>query len=199
VFVDAFLLGLNAQVLNELRWRNMHIATGCTPMHTFWGQVDAATNSRRPDIRGVEVWSATSGLGDPGHRPSTTPSNDLVLVFKSDLFRRYPKTLVYVAPTPTANGEPDWEADPPFAGDERLFPTFQGSLGEDITFFRFDLRPKDARAHWIVLEEPPSGFAFRNDVNVDANINNGADFAHVTFSNPIRVLIRGESLIPGGA
>jgi hypothetical protein len=196
-FVDAFLLGLNTQVLSELRWRNVPVATGCTPMRMFWGQVDVATNSRKPDIRGVETWPAASELGDPDHQPPPPVGTDLVLVLRSDLFRRFPKTLIYAAPAPIVNGQPDWNADPPFGGD-RLLPTFQGSIGEDITFFRFDVDPQTARGWWIVLEEPPPGYGFRNDVPVGAEVQNGADFADVTFNDPVRVLLRGDRLVPGG-
>jgi hypothetical protein len=194
-FVDAFLLGLNTQVLCELRWRNIPVISGCTPMRMFWGQVDVATNSRKLDIRGVDTWPATSELGHTDHQPPPPVGTDLVLVFRGSLFRRYPKTLVYVAPTPTVNGQPDWNADPLFG--ERLLPTFLGSIGEDIAFFRFDLDPQSARAWWVVLEEPPSGYSFRSDVPVGAGVQNGADFADTTFSDPIRVLVRGDRLIPG--
>jgi hypothetical protein len=198
-FVDAFLLGLNTQVLSELRWRNLRIATGCTPMRTFWGQIDLAGDRHMPDIRGIDVWSNSSSLGDPSHQPPpVTAANDLVLVFRSDLFRRYPNTLVYAAPAVLDGGEPDWTADPPFADGDRLFPTFQGSIGDDITFFRFELQPAQARRFWIALEEPPSGYSFRNDQTVGAGVNDGATFADITFSNPVRVLIRGKSLIPEG-
>jgi hypothetical protein len=199
VFVDAFLLGLNTQVLGELRWRNMHIVTRCTPMRLFWGQINVTSGTRQPDIRGLELWPNISGLGDASHQPPNNADDDLVLVFKSDIFRRYPQTLVYAAAAPSTSGEPNWEADPPFGSGDRLFPSFQGSIGDDITFFRFDLKPEDAASYWIVLEEAPSGYSFRNDVVVGAGVNNGADFAAVTFSDPIRILIRGESLIPGGA
>jgi hypothetical protein len=199
IFVDAFFLGLNAQVLTEFRWRNLRIATGCTPMRTFWGQIDLAGNRPMPDIRGIDVWSDTSTLGDAGHQPPpVTAANDLVLVFRSDLFRRYPKTLVYAAPAPEDGGEPDWEADPPFADGDRLYPTFQGSIGEDITFFRFDIQPTRATGYWIVLEEPPSGYSFRSTIPVSSSVTDGATFADTTFADPVRVLIRGESLIPEG-
>jgi hypothetical protein len=193
-FVDAFLLGLNVQVLGELRWRNVPIATGCTPMKMFWGQVDVADNARRPDIRGVDRWPATSPLGHPDHQPPPPAGTDLVLVFRSDLFRRYPLTLVYAAPAPMDAGAPNWQADPPFGGD-RLLPMFQGRIGEDVTFFRFDLSPAAARACWVVLEESPPTYSFRNDVATGAL--DGAQFAVDTFHNPVRVLIRGQDLIAG--
>jgi hypothetical protein len=193
-FVDAFLLGLNAQVLSELRWRNVPIATGCTPMRMFWGQIDVAADQHTPDIRGVALWPAATPLGHADHQPPPPTGTDLVVVFRSDLFRRYPRTIVYAAPAPIVNGEPDWNADPPFGGPDRLFPTFQGSIGEDITFFRFDMQPQTARAWWIALEEPPSGYSFRN--NLPSAATDGAAFADDTFHDPIRVLLRGERLIP---
>jgi hypothetical protein len=199
-FVDAFLLGLNAQVLSELRWRNVPIATGCTPMHMFWGQIDPAdpaANSHKADIRGVEVWPDGTPLGHIDHQQPPPVGTDLVLVVRSDLFRRFPQTVIYAAPAPLVDGEPVWTDNPPFTG-ERLLPTFQGSIGEDITFFRFDLQPQAARQWWIVLEEPPPGYGFRNDLPDEAikDIKDGAMFAHVTFHNPVRVLLRGENLIP---
>ncbi|AKF86651.1 hypothetical protein MFUL124B02_30905 [Myxococcus fulvus 124B02] len=196
-FVDAFLLGLNAQILSELRWRNIPIAAGCTPLRMFWGQVDSATDSRKPDIVGVANWPAASSLGSDAHQPPPPVGTDLVVVFRSDLFRRYPRTLVYVTQAALVNGEPDWHAEPDLASG-RLLPTFQGSIGEDITFFRFDLDPQAARKWWVVLEEPPSGYTFRNDVGL-GGAQDGADFADHTFNDPLRVLIRGEALIPGGA
>ncbi len=194
-FVDSFLLGLNAQILGELRWRNIPIAAGCTPLRMFWGQVDAATDSHKPDITGIANWPAASPLGSDDHQPPPPVGTDLVVVFRSDLFRRYPRTLVYVTQAALVNGEPDWYAEPDLAAG-RLLPTFQGSIGEDITFFRFDLDPQAARKWWVVLEEPPSGYTFRNDVST-ATAHDGAAFANLTFNDPLRVLIRGEALIPG--
>jgi hypothetical protein len=193
-FVDAFLLGLNAQVLSELRWRNVPIAAGCTPTRMFWGQVDIAAGTHKADIRGVSLWANVSSLGSADHQPPPPAGTDLVIVFRSDLFRRYPQTIVYLVPAPMVQGEPNWQIDPPFSGSDRLLPTFQGSVGEDITFFRFDVAPLAAQTRWVVLEEPPPGYSFDN-VPVDAA--DGANFAAATFHNPVRVLIRGDRLIGG--
>ena len=35
-FVDALLLGVNSQLVGELRWRNIPVSTGCTPLRSFW-------------------------------------------------------------------------------------------------------------------------------------------------------------------
>jgi hypothetical protein len=208
VFVDAFLLGLNTQVLGELRWRNVPIATGCTPLKMFWGRLKpGATEPASPlvrvnDIRDVGNWTATSSLGDPSHNPASDVNANLVLVVRSDLFVRYPATLVSAVPAVRdANGNPLWgPANKPPETAVRSWPIFQGSLGQDMTFFGFDLTPAEARNYWVVLEEPSSGYRFRNDGSNGSNgsttATNGAGFAAATLNVPTRVLISGAELIP---
>lgn len=210
VFVDAFLLGLNTQTLGELRFRNIPIRTGCTPLRQFWSRTDPASETYLDDIVGVRAWPAGSTLGSPAHQTPAAASADLVVVFKSPLFRRYPTTLVYLTPAPLAGGQPDWDADPDF--DQRLLPSFQGSITPDLTFFGFDLEPVRGALHWVVLEEPPQGFQFFNSARrpdgtampgFDAariarfdGALDGAAFADAAFADPYRVMIRGEALIP---
>jgi hypothetical protein len=193
-FVEAFLLGLNAQVIAELRWRNIPLATGCTPIRMFWGQFDAANGVRKADILGINNWTSGSCLGDASHGVPPLNGDDLILVIRSDLFRRYPGTLIYLAQPILNNEKPDWNVDPSFA--DRLFPAFQGRIGEDIVFFQFDIAPNVARQRWLVLEEPPAGITFRNDQVVAVGVADGGAFALATIDDALRVLIRGETLIP---
>jgi hypothetical protein len=48
----------------------------------------------------------------------------------------------------------------------------------------------------MVFEETPAGYRFANDV--DTNATTGHDWAADTLAQPVRVLIRGDSLIVGG-
>jgi hypothetical protein len=193
VFVDAFLTGLNTQIISELRWRNIPLSTGCTPVRMFWGPIDA-NGTRQPDIHGIKTWPSNSTLGDVSHGVGASAGSDVILVMRTDLFRRYPKTLVYLVPAPIAAQQPDWNADPSFAA--RILPTFQGQVADDIVFFRFDMAPEDARKHWVVLEEPPIGITFRSDKAVGAGVADGAAFAIATIDQTTRVLISGPTLIP---
>jgi hypothetical protein len=198
-FTDALLLGYNTQLLIELRWRNHRVATGCTPLRVFWGRADTATGEALDDIRGIANWSAGSGLGDPTHRPAGASAADLVLVFRGRLFLRYPKTLIYLV-SAVHGTEPDFGRDPdPDA--PRVLPTFQGRIGADVTFFGFAGFPAtEVRRHWVVLEEPPAGSRFYNPGGRPSPTNaDGARFARETFADPVRVLIRGDRLRPGGA
>jgi hypothetical protein len=203
-FVDAFLLGVNTQVIGELRFRNISIRTGCTPLRQFWARTNPATESYDDDIIGVHNWPGTSALGSTAHQTPAAASEDLVIVFRTPLFRRYPQTIVYLTPAALIGGEPDWDGTPNFA--QRLAPSFQGAITPEIVFFGFDLDPAQGRRYWIVLEEPPHGYQFfcRADTGSwpPARIakfntaNNGADFADAAFADPYRVMIRGASLIP---
>ena len=46
IFIDAYLAGLNTQLLGELRWRNIPVATGCTPIRRFWDRTDTSSGGR---------------------------------------------------------------------------------------------------------------------------------------------------------
>jgi hypothetical protein len=194
-FVDAFLAGFNTRLLEELRWRNLPVAAGCTPVRTFWFRSDGTSGDRLDDIRGIQNWTNTSELGDAQHRPGGVSGTDLVLVFRGQLFNRYPKTLLYLV-SARQNGQPDFTKRPE-DDTPRTLPTFQGRIGSDVTFFGFvGVDPGSVNSLWVGLEEPPTGIQFRND-NEDANLaSDGAQFAHFAFDNPTRVLIQGNKLVP---
>jgi hypothetical protein len=206
MFVDAFLTGLNQQVLGELRFRNYALSSRCTPAQVFWGRANAVAGSSVDDISAIDSWP-DSTLGSDDHRPADAAGNDLVLVFRTELFHRYPRTLLYVTPAPAKqDGSPDWGADPDLTAAR--FPTFQGTLAGDVAFFGFGLDAATAASYWIVLEQPPSGYRFRNVVNAAWSASRKADFANATsggvfaaaaFDDPTRVMIRGDSLVPRGA
>ncbi len=197
VFVDAYLIGLNTQLLSELRWRNIPIATGCTPIRRFWDRADTASGERADDIVGVASWPAGSALGDTTHRAPGATGRELVIAVRGELLLRYPTTLVYlrsaVHPPSTAA---DFEQDPDDAAPQVL-PGFRGRLGDDIFFFGFpDVDFADLPLHWLVFEEPPAGYRFANDGASTATT--GHTWAAETLAQPVRVLLRGDSLTPEG-
>lgn len=199
-FVDAYLVGLNTQTLGELRFRNIPIVTGCTPLRQFWARTNPATESYDDDLVGIHNWPATSDIGAASHQTPAAASADLVVVFRTPLFRRYPRTLVYLTPAKLTAGVPDWEAAPDLA--QRVMPSFQGTITPDTTFFGFDLEPAAGARHWVVLEEPPHGYRFFNTGPTPTRAaqmtaaGDGAAFAAAAFADPVRVMIRGEALIP---
>jgi hypothetical protein len=194
--VDAFLLGLNAQLVAELRFRNYPLIPAWTPVRTFWDRVNAATESVEDDIVDISTWPSASSFGAPSHQTPSASSADLVVLFTSPLFREYPGTLVYLVPTSRdASGALDWSNRPSF--DSPQFPTFQGRISPDQTFFGFDLDPVLGAERWVVLEETVQGRRFFNAAGKASQAQNGADLAFDTVSAPRRVLIRGDLLLGG--
>lgn len=193
-FVEAFLLGLNAQLVGELRFRNYPLIPGWTPVRTFWSRSNPATGAGDDDIMGIDDWSASTALGDPSHQPPSAASADLVVLFHTPLFREYPGTIVsLVRAARQGNGGPDWGADPDLADVQH--PSFQGQLTPELRYFGFDLDPTLAADRWVMLEETLSGRRFFNAAARTSTADNGADLAAETVSPPRRVLIRGDLLM----
>ncbi|MEJ1337578.1 MAG: hypothetical protein RPU34_07640 [Candidatus Sedimenticola sp. (ex Thyasira tokunagai)] len=212
-FIASYLLGINNKAVEELRWRNIPLKSACSPVKMFWGRVDPILHKRGFDINPIGRWS-NEPLGHEDHQAPGAEGNDLVVVIQSELFKRYPRTVISLqAASLDGQQQPDWEADPN-DGQQRILPQFMGSIREDITFFGFDITPDDARKYWFVLEEPPSGYRFRNasdyfhanpdDEDVfegqrgeafDGALS-GAFFARAAINEPTVVLIRGDAIIP---
>jgi hypothetical protein len=197
IFIDAYLAGLNTQLLAELRWRNIPIATGCTPIRRFWDRTDTSTGARSDDIAGVASWTQDSALGDPAHLAPGATGRELVIAVRGELLLRYPTTLVYLqSAVPPGATTASFDADPDDSAP-RVLPGFRGRLGADVVFFGFPAVDVTALAgHWLVFEEPPAGYRFRNDMQTGAST--GHEWAAATLAQPVRVLIRGDSLHAGG-
>ncbi|RVU20943.1 hypothetical protein EOT10_26830 [Streptomyces antnestii] len=211
-FVDAYLTGLNQQLLGELHWRNVPVDRTGTPLLMFWGHVDFAQGRRVAEIRPVAAWDAATALGDVQHQVrqpgDTTGKEDLVIVFRSDLFWRYPATQVYLvraqatdaADDATLSTTPDF-ALPAGGRDARVFigPTFQGAVSRDVVFFAFDVDPAELAQFWLVLDEPPSELRFRardgqTGTPLGGTAASAAQYAIATIDQKTRVAISGPYL-----
>lgn len=192
-FVDAFLLGANHRALGELRWRNLPLVTGWTPLRRFWQRIEKDGGAPSTDIRpvldiltppspGVPIWSDTSVLGDPSH--ALDIGAQLVVILHTELFRRYPSTIVYLMQNP--GGTAVWQDDVDAIMNPRIWPNLTGSLHPELVFFGFPKPPDAGKDHWLVLEEPPPGFRFKAPTAAQGGITNGAAYAKATLNQPIR-------------
>ena len=169
MFVDAFLAGLNTQLLAELRWRNIPIATGCTPLRRFWDRADTGAGDRVDDIVGVaRLAEPAATLGDAdapapgGVRARPRPRRSA-----AQLFLRYPTTLVYLRPPCTAARASTSTGTPTPTAARGSCPASRAGSAADVAFFGFPgFAADDIAAHWLVFEEPPAGYRFANDVLV---------------------------------
>lgn len=193
-FINAFLAGLNTQALCEMRWRNIPVRSRCTPLRRFWERVTPATTAppSRPttDIVGIHKWDVNQSLGHPDHATDPDQTRQLVLVFRTELFRRYPRTLVYLTPAAKTVGKPDWIKDATFAPNTA--PVFTGEIDEDLVFFGFPVKPEALADLWVVVEEAPPGYRFDPK---RLTLADGGHAAAKAFVLPTRVLFRGDQFL----
>jgi hypothetical protein len=185
-FVEALLVGANHQTVGELRWRNIPMTSRWSPLRKFWQRAGGEF-----DIVPIKQWADASAFGSDALVPPGRKAEAVVL-FRTTLFRRYPTTLVYLYPAP------DWtppKTDNPLE-DQRVLPTFTGTIGADVTFFGFPVDPSALATHWVVLEEPPAGYRFTQQVvlpppPLPAGVaaTAASTFAAYHFALPVRVLI----------
>jgi hypothetical protein len=179
-FVEAFLVGLNAEMSSELLWRDFPTDQRSTFFRQFW---DTSVGNAERDIEPITTWKDRH-LGQ--NAPHT--SGKLVLLIRGELLRRYPNSVIYavkaIKPTPTSRLDVSRQAT-----DER-HPLFRGTLKPDVTFLGFDLTdvealgkpPHDPNGWFFVIQQQPTEPRFGLDVadfgKPDAPpLNTWADFS----------------------
>ncbi len=187
VFVESLLVGANHQTVGELRWRNIPLVTLWSPLRKFWQRA-----ANEFDIEPIKGWPGTSALGTAALVPPGRMA-EAVVAFRTTLFRRYPATVVYLFPESA-----DWAAPNPNDDLEigRIAPTFTGTIGADVTFFGFPVAPAALSTHWVVLEEPPAGYRFYQQLVAPVPLppagvapTSASTFAYQHFALPVRVLV----------
>jgi hypothetical protein len=147
-FVEAYLVGINAELGRELVWREFPTPARATYVDRFWDT--SGSPGAPPDIPPLAEWADRAlGVGSGG------PERFVMLV-RSDLLRRYPNAIVYAAKPATTT-----------APEQQSYPVFTGAMEPDVRFFGFDLSA-DEIADWsIVIQEQPSAPRFGVEVGTD--------------------------------
>lgn len=153
-FVEAFLVGLNAELGRELLWRDYPTDQRGTSFRQFW---DTGAGPPRPDITPIHQWGnralGTTAVGAGGDK--------LVLLIRGELLRRYPGTVIYAVRAVRRNGRREPAPAEPATGGPpaEAYPIFRGTLEPDVTFLGFDLTRAEAVAGdgwYFVLQQQPS-------------------------------------------
>lgn len=139
------------------------------------------------DITKIHTWRGNQ-LGTNRHRSD----EDMVLIVRGDLLKRYPNTVIYaVQAVHDEQGEVIPDMPEYTDGDEPgviKFPIFNGTLPPDVTFVGFDMGEIQAwgcgeeLGWYFVLEERVSEPRFGLDSPSDVRLNNWDDLAWHHFN-----------------
>ena len=178
-FIESYMVGLNYEMGRELLWREYPTDQRGTYFKQFWDVRDYVNTDpsltaqqleqKLSDIRPIHEWPIDSALGVPSHRHSTTSEPQVVLLIRGDLLRKYPDTVIYAQ---RAGTRPN--ATSPRQVDETntKFPLFRAVIGNDITFFGFDLTATQAKGTgtgtdqgwYFIIQERPGQTRFGADL-----------------------------------
>jgi hypothetical protein len=158
-FIESFMVGLNHEMARELLWRGYPTDQRGSCFRQFWdirgvpdtrdaqGRVKETARDIHP-IHGWKLGGKLTPLGE--NRPvGKTIKNDVVLVIRGDLVRRYPKLDVYAVeaiPNPR-----EGRAQDAFAhllrrpGTKRKDPVLRAEFPPDVLCCGFDLDPEKVK------------------------------------------------------
>lgn len=208
-FIESYLVGLNTEMARELLWRGFPTDQRGTYFRQFWDT--RGSGAQQPDIGFIHGWG-NKRLGSNVISGGT--DNQLVLLIRGELLRRYPTAVIYAAKAVITNGRR-------VPGTEERYPIFRGTLQPDITFIGFKMSKAEALADqgwFFVIQEQPTeprfGFDVGTDfgtvshvsvkaappssVNIPANARWGKNSAHMAFitrQQPVRIAIHATKMI----
>lgn len=160
-FIEAYLAGMNHEMMRELLWREFPTDQRGTVFQYFWdgtdfsgeGMSEEERQSKQQDIREMHEWKTTSQMGENGPRSENGTEAKLVLVVRGELLRRYPNTVIYAAKAEWQKterivfGKKRLYTDrslPRKLTDEVKMPMFTAQINSDITLIGFDLTADEA-------------------------------------------------------
>lgn len=199
-FLEAFMVGLNHELARELLWRGYPTDQRGSYFRQFW---DVRGQSGGEDIPPLHTWGANKALGQSA---SGGGPEQLVLLLRGELLRRYPTAVVYAARAAQQSGQPALRR-----GAEERYPLFHGALDPDLRFFGFGLTAAEARGKgadpgwFFVIQQQPTEPRFGFDLGDPAGElpmlrpgANGAATALALLQRPVRIAIHARELLGPG-
>jgi hypothetical protein len=178
-FIESYMVGLNHEFARELLWREYPTDQRGSYFRQFWdvstlmasdiadhtGKTEEEIREMYRDIPKLHLWSRFSKLGEHDHRqkPGEPETEEVVLVIRGELLKKYPNAVVYAHKAVWA---PKSEDDPTFdktqsrvlykpeEGDKDKpsfdvirTPLYRAQVDPDITFFGFKLDVDEAKGN----------------------------------------------------
>ena len=122
-FIESYMVGLNDELARELLWREFPADRRATFFENFWG-------GPSPDIGPIAGFDAGGTLGS--HVADASSGTQFVLLIRATLFQRYPNAMVYAS-------QATWQNGVRTLTDVVQYPSFRGEIGQDVTFFGFNI------------------------------------------------------------
>jgi len=168
-FIESYLVGLNDEFGRELLWREYPTDQRGSYFRQFWdvsGYHDSAASDAETlketlrDIPQIHRWALASKLGEHDNReaPGAPQEEEVVLVVRGELLKKYPNAVVYAHQARWAMKDgkidltverrpveltPAEEASPPRA--KLKTPLYEARVSDDVYLFGFDLTVETAR------------------------------------------------------
>jgi hypothetical protein len=192
-FIESYLVGLNHEMARELLWREYPTDQRGTPFRQFWdprvtlplpNETPAQRRERTYDIAPIHRWPLDGFLGQNDNRQAgrRAQKDDLVLVIRGELLKKYPTAAIYAQraewppgrdglPDVTQQRRPVTLVDGEVPGPDLVqLPLYEAKIEPDVYLLGFDLDADEARgnpptdAGWFfVLKERPGDPRFGVD------------------------------------
>jgi len=198
--IEAYMVGLNHEMARQLLWNGYPTDQRGSYFRQFWDVRAYVPQKGDPtdpakleellkDFPPVTSWlPLTTSLGTHPNRTDIV-ANNLVLLVRGELFKRYPNAIVYAGKAKLDANTQQRVLDDT---DER-YPIFGGTLSPDLTFLGFNLGAADARGgtdnspygFFFVFQQQPSEPRFGLEPNADASpVPHWAELAWTNFAIP---------------
>lgn len=188
-FVEAFLVGANHEMNNELRWREFPTDMRGTIFRRFWDRKRAPSDPAGDDIPEIHAWTGALGANYPAHDVDRKES--LVVLVRGDLIRKYGQILVTLNRADTTSFVRG-------AGTE-FTPVFAGQFAPDICYYGFDVDRESVLAekprHFFVLYEVPGRVRFGLDIATAAVRRDRFAFRTAALAFPLASLGRDPAMV----
>jgi len=185
-FIEAFLVGANHEMNNELRWREFPTDMRATIFARFWNRGRASDDASGDDIPPIRSWSGKLGKnlvarGDGG--------TNFVVLLRSDFIRKF--GAVEVVLTKLKDGKTVWSPQ-----DVDSFPaSFSGVIGGDTAYYGYDISREPILAarnrYFFAIYEPAGAFRFGLDI-ANASVRR-ARFPFATAALPFSLAAVGRT------
>jgi hypothetical protein len=150
-FIEAYMVGLNHEMARQLLWHEYPTDQRGSYFRQFWdvrsyvpspeelqGETPEQIREKLKDIPPIHTWKHANPLGANENR-SDVVANNLVLLVRGELLRRYPNAHIYAV-------EAKWDPKQGHVlGEKEMHTLFRGTLTPDLTFFGFNLTADEAR------------------------------------------------------